>query len=81
MIRTVAGVMLLLLTAVPVRSQTIEVDPRIPAYHAARGISGSASSIGSDTMNNLMALWLEVTGVEGHPGGPVGDQLLRQGEP
>ncbi len=59
MIRTVAGVMLLLLTAVPVRSQTIEVDPRIPAYKAARGISGSASSIGSDTMNNLMALWLE----------------------
>ncbi len=59
MIRTVAGVMLLLLTAVPVRSQTIEVDPRIPAYHAARGISGSAGSIGSDTMNNLMALWLE----------------------
>ena len=59
MIRTVAGLILSILAAVPVRSQTFEVDPRIPAYNKARGISGSASSIGSDTMNNLMALWLE----------------------
>ena len=39
--------------------QTVEVDPRLPSYEKVRGISGSASSIGSDTMNNLMALWLE----------------------
>ncbi len=39
--------------------QTLKVDSRIPLYQKVSGISGSASSIGSDTMNNLMALWLE----------------------
>ena len=42
-----------------IAAQTIEVDPRIPKYQKATGISGNANSIGSDTMNNLMALWLE----------------------
>ena len=40
-------------------AQTIEVDKRIPKYVKTSGISGNANSIGSDTMNNLMALWLE----------------------
>ena len=40
-------------------AQQIEVDARIPVYKKVSGISGNASSIGSDTMNNLMALWLE----------------------
>lgn len=59
MFQTVAGLIFLMFAAAPVSAQTVEVDPRIPAYTKARGISGSASSIGSDTMNNLMALWLE----------------------
>lgn len=59
MFRTVAGLIFLMFAVVTVSAQTVEVDPRIPAYTKARGISGSASSIGSDTMNNLMALWLE----------------------
>ncbi len=37
----------------------VEVDDAIRPYERTSGISGSASSIGSDTMNNLMALWLE----------------------
>ncbi len=37
----------------------IEVDPNIPAYQAATGISGNLSSVGSDTLNNLMTLWAE----------------------
>ena len=49
----------LLSTAVALEAQAVEVDSRIQPYQKARGISGSASSIGSDTMNNLMALWLE----------------------
>ncbi len=49
----------LLGAAVALEAQAVEVDSRIPPYQRARGISGSASSIGSDTMNNLMALWLE----------------------
>lgn len=40
-------------------AQQMEVDERIPMYKKVSGISGNASSIGSDTMNNLMALWLE----------------------
>ena len=40
-------------------SQTIEVDSNLPDYKKIMGISGNANSIGSDTMNNLMALWLE----------------------
>ncbi len=38
---------------------TLEVDPNIPAYQKMSGISGSISSVGSDTLNNLMALWSE----------------------
>jgi len=40
-------------------AQTIKVDERIPKYKKNGNISGNAGSIGSDTMNNLMALWLE----------------------
>jgi phosphate transport system substrate-binding protein len=36
-----------------------KVDPKLPAYKAVGGVSGSMKSIGSDTMNNLMALWAE----------------------
>lgn len=36
-----------------------EVDPNLPAYERVGGISGNLSSIGSDTLNNLMTLWAE----------------------
>lgn len=49
----------LLGSAVTLEAEVVEVDSRIQPYQRARGISGSAGSIGSDTMNNLMALWLE----------------------
>ena len=42
-----------------VNAQQMSVDERIKPYAKVSGISGNASSIGSDTMNNLMALWLE----------------------
>lgn len=38
----------------------IQVDPAIPPYQKTSGVSGSLSSIGSDTMNNLMTLWGEM---------------------
>ncbi len=41
------------------QAQRVEGDAGIPAYQKVSGISGSANSIGSDTMNNLMTLWLE----------------------
>ena len=60
MLKTVAAALALAITlnsALP--AQTTKVDPRIKPYQKVSGISGGASSIGSDTMNNLMALWLE----------------------
>jgi phosphate transport system substrate-binding protein len=35
------------------------VDPAIPGYTRASGVSGNLSSVGSDTLNNLMTLWSE----------------------
>lgn len=35
------------------------VDPNLPSYEPASGVSGSLNSIGSDTLNNLMTLWAE----------------------
>ncbi len=36
-----------------------EVDPNLPVYEKASGISGNLSSVGSDTLANLMTLWAE----------------------
>jgi phosphate transport system substrate-binding protein len=35
------------------------VDPKLPSYKAVSGVSGSLTSIGSDTLNNQMTLWAE----------------------
>jgi phosphate transport system substrate-binding protein len=40
-------------------AQAIKVDSKLPRYKKKQGISGKLSSIGSDTMNNLLALWGE----------------------
>jgi len=40
-------------------SQAVQVDSNLPLYKKTIGVSGNANSIGSDTMNNLMTLWLE----------------------
>ena len=37
----------------------VQVDPALPEYTKTSGVSGSIKSIGSDTMNNEMALWAE----------------------
>lgn len=37
----------------------VDVDAKLPAYAAVSGISGKIKSIGSDTLNNLMAHWTE----------------------
>ncbi len=36
-----------------------DVDPDLPTYESVPGISGSLTSQGSDTLNNLMTLWAE----------------------
>lgn len=35
------------------------VDPKLPVYEKTAGISGNLSSVGSDTLNNLMTFWAE----------------------
>ncbi len=35
------------------------VDPALPAYTKASGVSGNLSSVGSDTLANLMTMWAE----------------------
>jgi phosphate transport system substrate-binding protein len=42
------------------KSATVTVDAKLPAYRKTGGaVSGTIKSVGSDTMNNLMALWAE----------------------
>lgn len=36
-----------------------DVDPKLPSYSKASGVSGNISSVGSDTLANLMTLWAE----------------------
>ena len=37
----------------------LDVDAGIPAYEKTSGVSGNLSSVGSDTLANLMTLWAE----------------------
>lgn len=40
-------------------AQAVQVDAGLPAYQKAAGVSGNFTSVGSDTLNNLMTLWAE----------------------
>jgi len=40
-------------------AQAVKVDPGVPVYAKSSGVAGNLSSVGSDTMNNLMTLWAE----------------------
>ena len=35
------------------------VDPALPTYVKTSGVSGNLSSVGSDSLANLMTLWAE----------------------
>ncbi len=37
----------------------VELDPNLSAYQVVSGVSGNLKAVGSDTLNNLMALWSE----------------------
>jgi phosphate transport system substrate-binding protein len=37
----------------------VKLDPGLNSYKAVSGVSGNLSSVGSDTLNNLMTLWAE----------------------
>ncbi|HRC85232.1 MAG TPA: phosphate ABC transporter substrate-binding protein [Thermoanaerobaculia bacterium] len=47
------------LVAATLQAQPAKVDAGISPYSKASGISGNLSSVGSDTLNNLMTFWAE----------------------
>ncbi|MGH7299448.1 MAG: PstS family phosphate ABC transporter substrate-binding protein [Candidatus Rokuibacteriota bacterium] len=58
--RILAGLTLVALSAAGAfASGPPKLDPALPQYKAVSGVSGNISSIGSDTLNNLMTLWAE----------------------
>ncbi|MBK8971803.1 MAG: phosphate ABC transporter substrate-binding protein PstS family protein [Hahellaceae bacterium] len=56
--KLVASVTFAAATVVAVNAQA-EVDSNLPSYTKASGVSGNISSVGSDTLANLMTLWAE----------------------
>jgi phosphate transport system substrate-binding protein len=57
--KTAPALVAALLLAGTAAGQTVQVDPAIKPYQPVSGVSGNLSSIGSDTLNNLMTLWAE----------------------
>src|SRR6266581_8120362 len=56
---TIAAAGIVMWVAPGLAQNAVQVDPAIPSYQPVGGISGSLSSVGSDTMNNLMTFWAE----------------------
>ncbi len=48
-----------LTAGIAIAQEPVKVDAGIAAYTKTSGVSGNINSVGSDTMNNLMALWCE----------------------
>lgn len=58
--RTIAALAIVgVTTTVAFASGPPKLDPALSPYKAVSGVSGNISSIGSDTLNNLMTLWAE----------------------
>ena len=53
------GTALLGCALIPAAQTQVKLDKKLPKYVPVGAISGQINSIGSDTMNNLMALWLD----------------------
>lgn len=54
-----AGSLLFTMLLSSVSMAESKVDPTLPDYTKASGVSGNISSVGSDTLANLMTLWAE----------------------
>ena len=57
--KTLVTISIILFFSLTLFAQTVKVVKKLPHYKKVSGISGNLNSIGSDTMNNLLALWLE----------------------
>ena len=49
----------IVLVQISLAQDVVKLDPGLKAYEAVSGVSGNLSSVGSDTLNNLMTLWAE----------------------
>jgi len=56
---TLAGTLLSIGLLASSSASAVSVDKGVPEYKAVSGISGNLSSVGSDTLANLMTLWAE----------------------
>jgi phosphate transport system substrate-binding protein len=52
------GIAVVALAATAASAQ-VKVDEALPVYKPVQGVSGSIKSVGSDTLNNLMTLWMQ----------------------
>jgi len=57
--KKIASVALATLAGAALAQEPAKVDPALPVYKTASGVSGNVTSIGSDTLNNLMTFWAE----------------------
>ncbi len=57
--RLLVALAVMTLGAQMARAQAVQVDPSLSSYQKTSGVSGNINSVGSDTMNNMMALWAE----------------------
>ncbi len=55
----IAAKLLAVTAGLTVASAMAALDSKLPSYAKASGVSGNVSSVGSDTLNNLMTLWAE----------------------
>lgn len=53
------GLLAVGMLATPALAEELKVDAKIPAYAKVQGVAGNLNSVGSDTLNNLMAMWTE----------------------
>jgi phosphate transport system substrate-binding protein len=55
----IAAALALVLATGSAIAQQIKLDPELTRYKTVSGVSGNVSSVGSDTLNNLMTHWAE----------------------
>jgi phosphate transport system substrate-binding protein len=58
-LRTTIVVGIVMLGIMVTATAQVTVDPALSSYQRVSGVSGNLTSMGSDTLNNLMTLWAE----------------------
>jgi phosphate transport system substrate-binding protein len=59
LMKRIATSLAIVALAVTALAQQVQIESGVPAYQKTSGVSGNINSVGSDTMNNMMALWAE----------------------